>query len=242
MVQAYSLEVTIKMEVNRNFKPLPIIASIVAVAWVIIVLMFADFSNAGFYFWGGFCFGVFAFIVGICAMIYYTKKVSISTVEVSTVPFYFSYLYMAVSTAVNTIFIRLESEGALNKILVVINIFIIVAYIFVIVYSNNFMSRVVELEATVTQKTVNKQDCVREIGTLLAIAKGNPNYNELLSLSEMVQYSSNTTQLNSEIIELQFIGKLNEIQQLLQQSANEDAVKAKIAEAKSVWQSRNAIR
>ena len=51
------------MQGNDSIKKISIIELLMFIGWCVVVLVFADYDRAGFYFWGGFGFGFLSFIV-----------------------------------------------------------------------------------------------------------------------------------------------------------------------------------
>ena len=110
----------------KKISPVIFTSLFVLVAWLVCGLVFAPYEIAGFYYWGGFGFGLLG-IAAVCIADLLTSGGKRATTEVNAIPMVYSFGYLAVCLIKNAIFMVLV-KGNLNRLLIVLNILTLLVY------------------------------------------------------------------------------------------------------------------
>lgn len=228
------------MQGNDSIKKISIIELLIFIGWCVVVLVFAEYDRAGFYFWGGFSFGFLSFIIAGVSLLLIKAKNNRNTTETSYIPVYYTAVYLLTSIIINTYFV-FRATGRLNIILVVLNAVILVLFITIRLFTDGYVERV----DNQTRHSATKIRPVTSISSQMAILLSittNPDIKKhLLSLKEIVDYSSNVSQGFSEDSQNLFLIQLNHIQSLISQQKDKEEIIEKIQEATVIWKTRNSV-
>jgi hypothetical protein len=228
------------MQRNNNIKKLSIIELLLFVSWCVIVLVFADYDGAGFYYWGGFCFGLISFVVAGASLLLIKASNNSSTTEINYIPVYYTSIYLLVSIVINTYFIFLAT-GKYNIILVVLNLLVFIAFIALRLYSGDYIKRVDNQTRHSAEKIRPMSSISAQLAALLSLTTDSDIKKHLYKLKEMVDYSSNVSQSFLENSQNQFLLQLNQIQSLIVEHKSNDEIINKIHEATITWKTRNSM-
>ena len=106
------------MKSNKIFS---IVLWVFAALWAVSILVFVDHENAGFYYFGGFVFGLIAIVLGALVILFIGSKGGRNTTEIEMLPAYVTAIYVAVSVVINGIFVYLR-DGAYNIVIPAVNV------------------------------------------------------------------------------------------------------------------------
>ena len=228
------------MQENSSIKKILIIELLLFITWCIVVLMFIDYDRAGFYFWGGFCFGIISFIIaGISILLIKTTK-NDNTTEINFIPVYYTAVFLLISTIINTYFI-FQVVGKYNIILVSLNLVVLSIFISIRLYTGDYIARVDMQTRHSVEKIRPMSSVSTHLATLLSLTTDSDIKRQLHSLKEMVVYSSNVSQSFQENLQNQFLLQLNQIQSLIVEHKTKDEIINKIQEATVTWKTRNSL-
>lgn len=228
------------MKGNDGIKKIFIIQLLLFISWCVVVLVFADYDRAAFYFWGGFGFGFLSFIVAGVSLLRIKTNNNRNTTEISHIPVYYTALYLMVTVIINTYFV-FRVEGKFNIILVVTNFVLLVAFIAIRLYSDDLLSRVNEQTKHSAEKLIPITSISSQLATILCVTTDPDIKKQVLELKETVDYSSNISQEFSEKSQNLFLLQLNRIESLIVEHKDKDIISKNIQEAMVVWKTRNSV-
>ncbi len=228
------------MQRNNNIKKLSIIELLLFISWCVVVLVFADYDRAGFYYWGGFCFGLISFVVAGASLLLIKATNNSSTAEINYIPVYYTSIYLFVSIVINTYFI-FRATGKYNIILVVLNLLVLITFIALRLYSGDYIKRVDKQTRHSAEKIRPMSSTSAQLAALLSLTTDSDIKKPLHKLKEMVDYSSNVSQSFLENSQNQFLLQLNQIQSLIVEHKSNDEIISKIHEATVTWKTRNSM-
>lgn len=228
------------MQGNDSIKKISIIELLMFIGWCVVVLVFADYDRAGFYFWGGFGFGFLSFIVAGVSLLLIKMKNNRNTAEINYIPVYYTAVYLLVAIIINTYFV-FRVTGKFNVILVVLNSVLLVAFIAIRLYTDSFVARVDEQTRQSAEKLRPIASISSQLATILSITTDTDIKKQLLKLKEMVEYSSNVAQEFLDNSQNLFLFQLNQIQSLIVEHKDKDEINKKIQEATATWKTRNGV-
>lgn len=228
------------MKENDSIKKISVIELLLFISWCVVVLVFADYDRAGFYFWGGFGFGFLSFIVAGVSLLSIRINNNRNTAEISYIPVYYTALYLIVTVIVNTYFV-FRLEGKFNVILVATNLILLVAFIALRLYSDDLVARVDEQTIYSAEKIRPITSISSQLATILCVTTDPEIKQQILKLKETVDYSSNVSQEFSEDSQNFFLLQLNQIESLIVEHEDKDVISKKIQEATVVWKTRNSV-
>lgn len=228
------------MQEKDGIKKLSIIELLIFIGWCVVVLVFADYDRAGFYFWGGFGFGFLSFIVAGASLFLIKKRNNRNTTEINFIPVYYTDAYLFVSIIINTYFV-FRVTGKYNVILVVLNLVLLVAFINIRLYTDGFAARVDEQTRQSAEKLRPIASISSQLATILSITTDTDIKKQLLKLKEMIEYSSNVSQEFLDNSQNLFLFQLNQIQSLIVEHKDKDEINKKIQEAAVTWKTRNSV-
>lgn len=80
-----------------------IVLFVFAALWAFSILIFTDFEDAGFYYWGGFAFGLIAIILGAIVNLFISSRSNRNTTEIEMIPIYVTAVYVVASVIFNAV-------------------------------------------------------------------------------------------------------------------------------------------
>ncbi len=228
------------MQKNNNIKKIMLIEILMFLAWCAVILIFADYDKAGFYFWGGFSFGILSFIIVAISLYLTDIKANRNTTEISYIPVYFTIIYLFFSLVINTYFI-FRLSGKFNVVLMSLNGFILVLFTAVRLFTDQYVSRVEYQTSHITEKIRPISAISSQLASILSLTTNSNTKRELHILKETVDYSSNISQKFSEDLQKEFELQLNQIQTMIIENKDQDEINKKIQEATQTWKYRNSV-
>lgn len=216
-----------------------VVMLILALLWCVIVLAFVDHSNAGFYYWGGFGFGLAAFLISAGVYWFVNYRSDQNTAEITMIPGFVSSIYIVFCAVFNLIFIY-QKDGEYGEIIVAVNVLVLLAYLIAIFYLTIYASRVVTQAKRINDKTEQLSMIKTELAAALGMCKDADIKQGLLELKQKVDYSDNLSQGIAEQEENQFCAQIKEIEQCLNNQDSKEMILSKIAEAERIWLIRNS--
>ena len=213
---------------------------VLALAWVILALLFQNFQETGFYYWGGFAFGLITFIVIILVTLFWKTKTLRNTTELGYLPVYFGWIYVIVSISVNSKFLMLKGDGPLKKLLVGLNLLLLLIYLFSVYCANKYAERVVAQTEQIIGKTEKSVNLSVQLAGLLSMAKDEDVKKRLYALKERLDYSSNMTQNFTAGYEKEFGDVLHQVEEAIVNGSDQSEIIALVEKAEQLWNIRNA--
>lgn len=228
------------MTIKKSIRRLLIIELILLVGWCVIVLAFADFNKAGFYFWGGLGFGLMSFLVAGVSLLTIKTTENESTTEINFIPVYYTAVYLLVSLIINTYFM-FRRKGKLNTLLLMLDIFTFIIFVSIKLFTDNYIKRVDKQTRHLADKTNPIIAISSQLAVMISVTTDNDIKNQLLTLKETVDYSTNLTQGFSVDSQNHFLLQLNQIHSMIIENKDKEEIKKKIQEAATSWKIRNSV-
>lgn len=216
-----------------------IVMLILALLWCVIVLVFVDHSNAGFCYWGGFGFGLAAFLISAGVYWFVNYRSDQNTDEITMIPGFVSSIYVVFCAVFNLVFIY-QKDGEYGKIIVAVNVLALLVYSIAIFYLTIYACRIVTQAERIQNKTDQLSMIKTELAIALGICKDADIKRGLLELKQKVDYSDNLSQGITEQEENLFFEQIKELEKCLNNESNKEVILSKIAEAEHIWLIRNS--
>lgn len=224
---------------NKDNKIVSLATIVLAVLWCIVILVFMDHSDAGFYYWGGFSFGLAAFIIVALSSYLVRYHANQNTTEITMIPTFVSVTFVVFSTVFNFIFVYLK-DGEYEAAIVVVNVLAIMVYLIVVYYLTRYAARVTETADRIAGKTMQFGKIKTEIAGVLALCSDDDIKKKVLGLKQQIDYSNNLSQEAVAGDEAALYSQIQDIEDLLKNKAEKSAVLSKITEAEETLQIRNS--
>lgn len=228
------------MRGNDGIKKIFIIEILLFICWCLIVMAFADYDKAGFYFWGGFCFGFLSYLIAGVSLLLIKTNNNRNTTEINYIPVYYTMVYLLVSIVINTYF-TFRITGKYNIILVILNSVILVSFIGIRLFTDSYVARVDEQTIRLSKKISPITSISSKLSTLLSVTTDPVIKKQLIKVKEMVDYSSNLSQEFSVNSQNLFLLQLNQIESMIYDNKEKDEIIKRIEEAAITWNKRNSV-
>ena len=216
-----------------------LVLTVFAALWTLSILIFVDFEDAGFYFWGGLCFGLIAIILGAVVNVFISSRAGRNTTEIEMLPIYVTAVYVVISVIFNAIFVYLK-DGEYNIAIPVVNVVAMVAYMVVIYSLGQYADRVVAVSSAVGSKTSKYGMITTKMAQLLGMCKDPDVKKRVLDLKQKVDYSNNLSQEVSVYEEEDFYNVITNIESMLVDGSSKEDIMSLIDEADNIWKTRNS--
>lgn len=216
-----------------------LVLAVFAALWTLSILIFVDFEDAGFYFWGGLCFGLIAIILGAVVNVFISSRAGRNTTEIEMLPIYVTAVYVVISVIFNAIFVYLK-DGEYNIAIPVVNVVAMVAYMVVIYSLGQYADRVVAVSSAVGSKTSKYGMITTKMAQLLGMCKDPDVRKRVLDLKQKVDYSNNLSQEVSVYEEEDFYNVITNIESMLVDGSSKEDIMSLIDEADNIWKTRNS--
>ena len=216
-----------------------LVLAVFAALWTVSILVFVDFEDAGFYFWGGLCFGLIAIILGAVVNAFISSRANRNTTEIEMLPIYVTAVYVVISVIFNAIFVYLK-DGDYNIAIPVVNVVAMVAYMAVIYSLGQYADRVVATGNAVGSKTSKYGMITTKMAQLLGMCKDPDVKKRVLDLKQKVDYSNNLSQEVSVYEEEDFYNVITNIESMLVDGSSKEDIMSLIDEADNIWKTRNS--
>ena len=128
-----------------------------------------------------------------------------------------------------------------NKLMLIMNGLVLIAYVAILMASNNATNRANRQTQEITQRIIPIAIYSNKIGSMISLAKSESIKKALLDLKKQVDYSTNLSQSATAETEDLFEMELNQIQEFLIQNVDESEIMDAITRAKSTWLTRVSI-
>ncbi len=224
---------------TKTNKSFTICISALAVIWIVGCLVFADFEIAGFYYWGGFVGGLITLLAVLLVTTLCPPKGNRATTEIGFMPVIFGGIYLLISLGINSKFLLMMTGGVFNKVLVILNVICLAAYLLAVYFANQYAARVVAQSDALLSKTANGVNLGVQLASLLSVVKDPDVKQKLHKLKEKLDYSPNTSQNFTNELEADFSNALQDIRNMLDTASKEEILE-KIDQAERIWNDRNA--
>lgn len=228
------------MQQNKNINRIAMITLSILVGWCLVIAIFTNYDRIGFYFWGGLSFGFLSFIVAEVSFVLTKTKNSRDTTEINYIPIYYTCAYLVISVILNTYFV-FRLSGKFNLLVVASNLVILIIFVSIRLFTNDYVERVGDQ----TKYSVDKVSPITNISTqlavLLSITVDTEIKKQLLTLKQLVDYSSNVSQNIAQNSENLFLLQLEQIHNMLIENRDKAEINNKIKEATITWKTRNNV-
>lgn len=212
---------------------------LIGVLWCVLVLLFADFDEAEFYFWGGFTAGILTTAISAVALLLIQMKREASTTELSYFSMIIVSVYFLIGLFINTIYCILEN-GDHEKVLVALNLVLLVFFIIAMLFSFRITGRAGALAKTISTRTAPTRNYSGMIAGMLALTTDPAVKAKLLELKKVVDYGTNVSREYAEAVEGQFYQKLIDINNMIGAGVAAGTVNNEIDTAIRLYRARNA--
>lgn len=226
-----------------------LIEILVTAVWYICVLLFRSpasiylFSKItlipGTWYWCGILGELLAATLTIISTGMSRMPQSRSAVEVNAVPFVFTMIYFFGMMAINTLFVII-SNAMLRAIPVAITLFSAIIYLTLWFGSAKAAERADKTTIRAAEKIRNTNEISSRLDALLAMVKDPQIYNEIHSLKEEVDFSSNISTNYSAPFENEFIRQIDETEHLININAENKMILESVERAERTWRMRNS--
>lgn len=225
---------------NKTIKKILCIELLVLLCWSVIVLVFTEYDKAGFYFWGGFCFGIISFVIAGISLLLISPHDNPSLAEINYISLFCTIAYLTSSIVVNTYFV-VRCSGKFNIILAVFNAAILILFVGIRLYTDKPKERVNQQTLHSIRKVRQSTLISSKLATLLCITSDLDIKERLIKAKELVEYSPNVSQDFSEELENLFLLHLNQIESMICENKDREEIVRKIESAIMVWNQRNSV-
>lgn len=226
---------------DKSIRNAVIIDSVVFVAWLSFVLIFANYDTVGFYFWSGVVGATFAFALALVSRMIERPVASNATTEVNFITAFAAEAYMTIAVIINTIFVFLSNVDYPIFIPVFVNMVLFVVFVGLRIYAKSYQKRVTEMANKATNKILPYVNISRQLGIAMSIADSPVVKKRLVLLKESVDYGNTITSSSSKMYDDEFMLKVEQIQAALQKNAPDEEVIKLIEEAEKAWRCRTSI-
>lgn len=216
-----------------------IVLFVFAALWAFSILIFTDFEDAGFYYWGGFAFGLIAIILGAIVNLFISSRSNRNTTEIEMIPVYVTAVYVVASVIFNAVFVYLK-DGNYNIAIPVVNVIAIVGYLVYIHGLSSYADRVVATGNAVGGKTSKYGAISTQMAKILGMCNDPDIKKKVLELKQKVDYSNNLAQDAVVYEEQDFYNTLLGLENMLADGSSKEEIFALIDEADGIWKIRNS--
>lgn len=210
-----------------------------ALLWSVVILLFVKHEDAGFYYWSGFGFGIFAFLVCGCISLLAKYHVNRDTTEITMIPNYVTSIYVIFAVIYNAVFIGL-GEGDAKAIIVIGNCVAFILYVLILYYLAQYAHRASSLSDRIAEKTTQYQKIKLTISSILALCKEDVVKQKILELKQMVDYRNNLAQSVTTDEEALLFKQVQEIEIALKNDEDVDSIIEKITLAEQTLKLQNS--
>ncbi len=225
---------------NKQMIRIMIVEVLLLAGWCACVVVFTDFSNKGFNFWCALSFSIAAFAVTFLSIVLANVSGNRNLTEAANIPNIISIIYLIIAVLFNAIFLFYIREQ-LDKLLLIVNIFILIIFAVARIYINSYIDRLNEQTNKIIKKSEPASDLSVKISLLISKVEDIEIRNKLLNLKEAMDFSPNLSQTQTIGCENMMEKQLEKIDGLINSNASKDEIKDRIKEADIIWKSRNSI-
>ena len=223
----------------RGNKICSIVLAVVAALWTVCILAFIDSEGAGFYYWGGFAFGLIAIVLGMLVNLFISSRANRNTTEIEMLPIFVSIAYVAFCVVFNAIFVCLK-DGNFNIAIPLVNVLVMVAYLVYVYGLGRYADRVVAVGSAVGSKTSKYGTISTKMSTILGMCTDADVRKKVLDLKQKVDYSNNLAQEVTIYEEEDFYNIITNLESMLVDGSSKEEMLALIEEADNIWKVRNS--
>ena len=216
-----------------------LVLTVFAALWTLSILIFVDFEDAGFYFWGGLCFGLIAIVLGAVVNLFISSRSNRNTTEIEMLPIYVTAVYVVISVIFNAIFVYLK-DGDYNIAIPVFNVVAMVAYLVIIFSLGQYADRVVATGNAVGFKASRYGMITTKMAQILGMCNDPDIRKKVLDLKQKVDYSNNLAQDVSGYEEQDFYNVITNIESMLVDGSSKEDIMSLLDEADNIWKVRNS--
>lgn len=225
---------------GKGIKLSLIIESLIWFAWCAIILVFANYDKAGFYFWAGLICGTIAFGISVVSKLMIKPKNNRTTTEVSFISIFATEAFFVIELVINTIFV-LIADAEYKAIVVIVNTVILIVFVATRLYADSYLKNTANVAAQTVAKMQPIANVSRQLGYLLSIANTPETKKKLRLLKENVDYSNNVSAYFTREYEERFLLVLSQVQTSIESNMDEVEIIRRIDEADRTWKGRNSI-
>ena len=218
---------------SKHLKNSIICASILALIWIVAALLFKNI------YWGGFIFGIIAIVLTFGYMFIFRTH-SIRNEEVDFIPLICAVGYLLVALIMNIVFMRVGGNDSV-RLLVLLNILLILIFAAAVWFAGRYADGVAEKSEILIEKKKNTANASLQTSALLSIASDPDIKKALKDLKARIDYSGNTTQAITMSSEEDFISKIQDIREAVNNKEDKQKILEMISDADRIWSERNAL-
>ena len=226
---------------DKSIRNALIIDTVVFVAWLALVLIFADYDTVGIYFWAGVIGTTFAYVVALVSRLLERPMASNAITEVNFITALGAEAYLVITTVINTIFVLLANVDWPIFVPVFVNLILFVVFFAARLYAKSYQDRITTMANVTTNKTLPHVNMSRQLGIAMSIAKSPVVKKQLVALKESVDYGNTISSSSSRGYDDEFLNKIDEIQNAIRSNCPDEQVLKLIDDADVIWKCRTSI-
>lgn len=218
-------------------KVLSIVLTVIAALWCLILLLFRWPSVNTFYYWGGIVFGAVGLLIA-AVISYFVLDGDENTREIAMLPDFVTIFYAGFVIVFNVSFV-IRLDGFLGQILIIGNVMALLIYAIVLYALSRYAARV-EATASDVSAAISQFDKIRSyIPELLVLAQDEDVKKDILALKRTIESENNMAQKTTREDENVMFGQLQDLHQMMRNSADKEAVLKQIAAVRNTAMQRN---
>ena len=212
---------------------------IIAAIWNLLVFMLSNPDNREFLFWGGYTFAMIAFVItaAMTALAPGDKDASISS---RTPALLYTGVYFIVSLILNTIFVII-SKGENRLVVVLPNIIILLIYAAAMVFIFYASGRIAQNDKELYGGAAMLDGLAIQITGMADLSENAEVKAELKVLCQAVEYSNIIGNAETKELESRFRMQVIEIQTMIDEEEEPEAILKKIKSAKVTLKTRTTM-
>lgn len=223
---------------NKNLRIIFGLTTLVFVAWLAVVCLYADREQNALCFWLSVGFMTLTFLLSTVSLYLTDFKSDSGMAEINVLPVFCSLAYFGASFGINTVFVVLELDSDVFH--TILNLIILIAFVTCRVFIPNYLDKAAHKAEIVKQKTGNTARISKQIGALMQYAENEEIRIALRSLKEHVDYSDNVGSLDAAEAEEKIMARLFELKDMLEQKRETQIILKQISEVLTLWKERSA--
>lgn len=212
---------------------------IVGIVWHIAVLAYGLEIGFGPCYGIGVIFGILAVAISLITVYYYPNNSAGHTEIGVGIPVYSSAVYVLISLVGNSIGMFCYTFSSISTLLT-LNLALLVLYVAVTLLAARDLNRLQEKVEIEQYNMTSIRSISSQLGILLATWEDTESKRDLYDLKETVDYSNNLSQDFTNDQEKRFNYELGRLQELQDQNADTEQLRAQIKVLRQIWLSRNA--
>lgn len=207
-----------------------------AFIWIIAFVIGHAYSELYKTYWIVFGFGFAGMIVAeLCC--YFSSSPSKDTEEVAFIPGYYTIVYVLLLVITNIICLVILAPVL---IIAVINLLLMLGYVFLTLHANKYLQKTVQILDEVSLKHERYAQIKQELNIIISITDNTEHRKQLLALKELVDMSNSIVSQQAATVESDFLQRLHQIKNSQINGVSSEETTELIKDAIKLWNIRNS--